>query len=246
MKNSHLLSLATACTLAVGVAPSTNAATIAWDVAMDTTSASSVSTTGSLVKAFNSGGTSTTVNGVTFAQAASAGDDVYDSFTAVLSSPGSFDAFDDFNDLGELDLLLRTANYIGTPNGSYTITLQDLNIGTNYELQLFFMDQRGRVNSPPAGCVGCNDREVTFTSGANSVTLEADPGNTPTAPYGQFALGAFTADAATQGFTISGIDVQQVNAWQLRAAVVPVPAAVWLFGSGLLGMIGVARRKKAA
>ncbi|NOR25951.1 MAG: VPLPA-CTERM sorting domain-containing protein, partial [Desulforhopalus sp.] len=24
----------------------------------------------------------------------------------------------------------------------------------------------------------------------------------------------------------------------------PVPAAVWLFGSGLIGLIGVARRKK--
>ena len=28
--------------------------------------------------------------------------------------------------------------------------------------------------------------------------------------------------------------------------VIPVPAAVWLFGSGLLGLIGIARRKKAA
>lgn len=28
-------------------------------------------------------------------------------------------------------------------------------------------------------------------------------------------------------------------------AVVPVPAAVWLFGSGLIGLLGVARRKKA-
>jgi hypothetical protein len=27
---------------------------------------------------------------------------------------------------------------------------------------------------------------------------------------------------------------------------IPVPAAVWLFGSGLLGLIGIARRKKAA
>jgi hypothetical protein len=30
------------------------------------------------------------------------------------------------------------------------------------------------------------------------------------------------------------------------ASAVPVPAAVWLFGSGLLGLVGVARRKHAA
>ena len=29
-------------------------------------------------------------------------------------------------------------------------------------------------------------------------------------------------------------------------APIPVPAAVWLFGSGLLGLVGVARRKKSA
>ncbi|MGB5716088.1 MAG: VPLPA-CTERM sorting domain-containing protein [Gammaproteobacteria bacterium] len=27
---------------------------------------------------------------------------------------------------------------------------------------------------------------------------------------------------------------------------VPLPAAFWLFGSGLLGLVGIARRKKAA
>jgi len=33
---------------------------------------------------------------------------------------------------------------------------------------------------------------------------------------------------------------------QLDMNPVPVPAAVWLFGSGLFGLIGIARRKKAA
>ena len=31
-----------------------------------------------------------------------------------------------------------------------------------------------------------------------------------------------------------------------RLNAVPIPAAVWLFGSGLLGLVGMARRKKAA
>lgn len=34
------------------------------------------------------------------------------------------------------------------------------------------------------------------------------------------------------------------SAWFGNTTVIPVPAAVWLFGSGLLGLVGVARRKK--
>lgn len=34
--------------------------------------------------------------------------------------------------------------------------------------------------------------------------------------------------------------------YELVATTVPVPAAVWLFGSGLIGLIGVARRKASA
>ncbi|MBE9560823.1 MAG: VPLPA-CTERM sorting domain-containing protein [Proteobacteria bacterium] len=31
----------------------------------------------------------------------------------------------------------------------------------------------------------------------------------------------------------------------VRLTVVPIPAAIWLFGSGLIGLIGIARRKKS-
>lgn len=40
----------------------------------------------------------------------------------------------------------------------------------------------------------------------------------------------------------------EMNAWAVQSGdigAVPIPAAVWLFGSGLIGLIGVARRKKA-
>jgi len=50
----------------------------------------------------------------------------------------------------------------------------------------------------------------------------------------------FTSTA--REFNPSGVFYDNLN---VGAAVVPVPAAVWLFGSGLLGLVGVARRRKA-
>ena len=58
-----------------------------------------------------------------------------------------------------------------------------------------------------------------------------------------------TWDAASQGCSeiecITSIPYEN-RTTTASPAVVPVPAAVWLFGSGMLGLIGVARRNKAA
>ena len=50
-----------------------------------------------------------------------------------------------------------------------------------------------------------------------------------------------TADSYTSG--VAGDFVFAI--WSNNISAVPVPAAVWLFGSGLIGLIGIARRKKA-
>jgi len=67
-------------------------------------------------------------------------------------------------------------------------------------------------------------------------------------------VGGFYADRFEDGAWLDGIEgnpfageafpVVFPSMW-VEIAPVPVPAAVWLFGSGLLGLIGVARRKKA-
>lgn len=51
----------------------------------------------------------------------------------------------------------------------------------------------------------------------------------------------FDGDDANFGYVSGGW-----LSFSATQTVVPVPAAVWLFGSGLLGLVGVARRKTAA
>jgi hypothetical protein len=51
----------------------------------------------------------------------------------------------------------------------------------------------------------------------------------------------------TGTLSITGIEGQTTINYDIDAGMyVPIPAAVWLFGSGLLGLVGIARRKKAA
>lgn len=57
--------------------------------------------------------------------------------------------------------------------------------------------------------------------------------------------GKVVASAGVNGWGFfNGTPYTEVFSMQFTA--VPVPAAVWLFGSGLLGLVGIARRKKAA
>lgn len=46
-------------------------------------------------------------------------------------------------------------------------------------------------------------------------------------------------------FNTTDVDVRSLGIDNIVVEAVPVPAAAWLFGSGLIGLIGIARRKKS-
>jgi hypothetical protein len=67
-------------------------------------------------------------------------------------------------------------------------------------------------------------------------------------PDGDGIPGVSMIDGAFIGFNanFSLTNGPQNVTGQSSVSVIPVPAAVWLFGSGLLGLVGVARRKAAS
>jgi hypothetical protein len=50
----------------------------------------------------------------------------------------------------------------------------------------------------------------------------------------------------TEGFPLASGGFAEVIYSPGTATVIPLPAAIWLFGAGLIGLIGIATRKKAA
>jgi hypothetical protein len=101
-----------------------------------------------------------------------------------------------------------------------------------------------------AGCDG-----LTLATQVNAYTINTNMANVfgTCAPGGSVFADATPGDPMTSsGFSgwNANFDIMTVTTTSFvptpTGPVVPVPAAVWLFGSGLLGLAGIARRKKKA
>ena len=114
------------------------------------------------------------------------------------------------------------------------------------------------VNCSSGGVAGCADNEMGFLFWEEGITATA-PGvftNVQPNSYWSSTESAFAGQLVNAwrisfgtGFQNASSKTTERWAWAVHSGdvgAVPVPAAVWLFGSGLLGLIGIARRKKAA
>jgi len=142
-----------------------------------------------------------------------------------------------------VDNLLKNANLQAgnlTPGAPITIT----------------WDMRGSLQG--AGGVVFVELFSEFSGGGATGEIYTGGPIFPTADWASFTwntnLGADVSGGVTLQLKTScgpvegcGVDAYFDNVTiTTDVSAVPVPAAVWLFGSGLLGLIGVARRKKAA
>lgn len=131
--------------------------------------------------------------------------------------------------------------------------------GVGADMALFFMfDQSTPNNSVIFSANGVTLGPLSFSNVFNSVATQQVVDNViwDGQPTDNVLLMVAEVDLAGSGigsfneFTLSlnqttdaiPVALSMVGAIN-NSAVVPVPAAVWLFGSGLIGLVGIARRK---
>jgi hypothetical protein len=87
---------------------------------------------------------------------------------------------------------------------------------------------------------------TTFnTTDIGTVGLGTNPSGT--LPLTDDGIGGSPMKAGPFPLWNANFDLSEVTVTSVSGgSVVPVPAAVWLFGSGLVGLVGVARRRKSA
>ena len=59
------------------------------------------------------------------------------------------------------------------------------------------------------------------------------------------SISTYTSALTNKGFLFSAKLSKGAPMAFIATTAIPLPAAAWLFGSGLIGLVGIARRKKA-
>ena len=236
-------------TIATLASPNTHAAPIAWGTPQTITGDSDVSTSGSLVYAYNVGpspsvSSTVTVGGVAFQPFPIINFPATNSFTfgnvTISESPGLVFGYDVTSTSGSYGLLspayralLDGGGGAGYPD-TVTVSLGGLSVGQQYLFQWWASN-------------AANISFVTTVTGSatNSVTLDSNLSDAA-GGLGEFVTGTFTADGTTQDIELTGAATSPlINAFQIRA--VPEPSTcIFAFAGLTCGGYSMWRRRKRA
>lgn len=233
-----------------------------WTVTTITGNESDVSTTGTSFRAYNFNAAATVdINGVSFTNVAAftsvgttsspGSHSVADAHT-LTPLPGSENRTVVGNTTtGNLPVTVTSTAYqsllsgdirVGGANGvsdpdipdgnAWRITLENLAVGTTYQVQLWFNDSRSTTGSARTGRLLSTNILVDYN------TTNATGG------LGQYAIGTFTADGSSQDIDFRSSTDENVaamlNGYQLR--IIPEPSAV-LLGAVGMGVFAGRRRR---
>lgn len=240
MKHTLKTILITGSILAM-LTPMARSATVNWDTPANILADTDISTTGTFERAYNFGipvwVASPTINGVTFSGFAIDGatSSVTIGNTTLSATGGNLGSYAGFGSASApfallstqyQDLLSQAANVAWL---EMTLTLSGLTIGQTYQFQTFANE------SVFTGA----DRTGTVTGGSNTALLQY---NTSVGDLeggtGQYVIGTFTADSATQTFSYNqsgGTGSNTISGFQLRSIPEPGVASL-LAASGVIGL----------
>jgi len=170
-----------------------------------------VETAGTLKFAYNWNNVNQTVNTVPFV-GTTGGTNVSTDLTLVGSSGGVLanlfgSSSSPFSTLSAAyKNILVGANIWGANTTPITVIINGLTVGHAYHVQIWSVDARS---------AGVGRTVVASSPGGNSVTLSVNS-TSANGGVGQYAIGSFTASAATQAFTLTGSVHAYLNAIQVR------------------------------
>ena len=183
---------------------------ITWGMPTTISSEVDVSTNGLLLYAYNNSGSNATVNGVSFTGVNNANNwGVGVTLSGFNGSLTSIFGGGSATPWTHLDSSYKTILQGGAFNwmrGAGTVTLNNLTVGRQYQVQVWVNDSRE----------GGSANRAEALSGDNIVTMAFNSTQTQ-GGLGQYTVGSFFAVAATQSFNVNGgTGPPQINALQIR------------------------------
>jgi hypothetical protein len=153
-----------------------------------------------------------------------------------------------------------SGSFAGNINGSggpNNPTIKNANVGVGvvnpFDTVNVSFDWKGETTA--GGVVFAQLFSELSGGGVSAATWLIQPPTFPSADWQHFSQDVTLGSDVSGGITfelaaVCGADAGCVSNvfldnLSITTSAVPVPAAAWLFGSGLLGLVGVARRKKA-